>query len=146
MPLENQNDIGVLFPGRVVKIANGEVRVSPFMFQDIPKVLALIAKYPQFFKPGAPIDAQKLIIEGWKDVLELLALGLRVQPEWFNDLAAEDGFALLDAVLEENIDFFTKHVMPLMNKWVGKAVSAGQTGLQDSLPTATASRMLEPTH
>ena len=117
-------EINILFPGREITLSSGEtVTIKPFTFGQIPKAMKLAQKIGDilvtFVKEGSLGDKTKMaglimhvITEGGEDLLQLIALGIGKERAWFDTLQSDDGLNVTLAFMEENIDFFTKKMMP----------------------------------
>lgn len=130
------NDLEVLFPGRDVEIRGQTLRVSPFTARQLPKVFALARDIMPAFKQadGDLMGAFALIGD---PILELAALSLGKKIEIFDRMLPDDMIAVLSAVMEENYDFFTQKIEPMM-AGVMEAIAQKAKAKTDSAPSSNA--------
>lgn len=117
-------ELSTLFPQKIIVLSNGDtVNISPFKFGQLPQALKLATKIghllAELVKDGKIKDKNQmaglvihLVSEGGEDLLNLIALGIGKNREWFDSLQSDDGLTLTIAFLEVNLDFFTKKMMP----------------------------------
>lgn len=117
-------ELKTLFPGRdVVVVADGKeesIRISPFPFGQIPKVTAVFSDLAPVFL-AAKGDMLFIISEGGESVMKILSIAAKKPREWFDTLSADSGVDLLQAVVEENKEFFEKKMGPKLEKLISSA-------------------------
>jgi hypothetical protein len=106
-------DLKALFPGQEV-VAGGEtIKVSPFAFGQLPKVAKCFASIKDVIEGG---DLIVIASVGGEDLIELLCLAAKKARSWFDTLPADEGLALMAAVIQVNRDFFVQRMSPVLQR------------------------------
>lgn len=112
------DDLKVIFPGRDVQTRIGVINVSPFRSRKFPAALALLSEIAPKIAQAKEFEGVKAILKaielGGEPVYQLMALALGKPVEIFDELLLDDTMALFTAVVEENYDFFTQKVIPMV--------------------------------
>lgn len=115
------SNLDVLFPGRDVKIRDASapegfqtIRVNPFFARQLPKVFALARDLMPAIK-AANGDVMAALALAGDPILEIAALAIGKPLAVFDTMLPDDLIRVLNAVVEENHDFFTQKVGPLMS-------------------------------
>ncbi len=133
------SDMETLFPGRQVTAGGETLTITPLFFGDVPLASQKLAPVVKAVASSLGKSDQSimdmasswvdLLAAGGEDLLMFLAWSVKKPREWFNTLGMDDGLAILQAVYEENVDFFNRHVLPLL---VRAPVEPPQTGATSS--------------
>lgn len=126
-----QDELKTLFPEVEVTLKSGEVvTVYPLKFGQLAKAAGLmtnvvgsaIVGYNDLLAdPNSTASAiGRALIESGEDLYNLLALGLKRDRAWFDELDMDDGIKLTTTFVEVNSDFFVKQALPLVLKSLGK--------------------------
>jgi hypothetical protein len=159
---DGAKDLAALLPGRDVQCKGESIRVLPLFFGQYPKAVKLVRPLATVLQESGafsmrPVtdDAGKTqmqfgIAENWlgslPDVLEkggealiqFFAYAIGKPRDWFDTLPGDEGFALAEAILKENADFFVQRIMPLLTASGLLTASTGPDGgpsLQGSTAT-----------
>ena len=123
------NQLEVLFPtGKTITISNRTFSIIPFKFGQLPKIIKAISKaqttVQQLELSGDKVAQQAAMItvlsECGTDLISLLADILDVDQSFIEELEMDEAVELLSAFFEVNADFFTKRVVPLLQKALSK--------------------------
>ena len=141
------NDMETLFPGRQVTAGGETLTISPIKFGQITqasKMLAPVIKAvsSSLGKPDQSIMDMAsswvdLLAAGGEDLLLFLAWTIGKPREWFDTLGMDDGLAILQAVYEENVDFFNRRVLPLLAQAPAESPQTGATSSENLSPPVT---------
>lgn len=127
------NELEVINPvGKQIKIKDENLTITPFKFGELPRVfravdpilVELTNALQHRNNHAAMLSA--LMASAGDNVLDLITVGVRKPREWVEQLDSDEGLELFAAVLEVNVDFFVKKVLPRLNKTL-EAVVPGQT-------------------
>ena len=131
------SDMETLFPGRQVTAGGETLTITPLFFGNVPlatEKLAPVIKAvsSSLGKPDQSImdiasSWVDLLAAGGEDLLMFLAWYVNKPREWFNTIGMDDGLALLQAVYEENVDFFNRRVLPLLARAPAESPQTGAT-------------------
>lgn len=117
---------------RVVTIRGEAIAVPPFASKKLARAARLAAPLVESFANGfefSPASALKLL-EHTDDVIRLCALATDKDEEFVGNLDPAELMAVATAVVEENADFFIRHLVPLATSAMGQfakvAAGAGQ--------------------
>lgn len=122
------DQIETLFPtGKTITISNKEFHIIPFKFGQLPKVIKALNK-AQLTVESLKIDNTKIdqavmltvLSECGTDLIVLLADILNEDKSFIEELEMDEAIILLQAFFEVNADFFTKRVVPLLQKALNK--------------------------
>jgi len=128
-------DLKILLPEQEITVNETEVlTIKPFTFGKLPKVIKQAGAIINMFS-SLPVsvfdeegelkldDPAVLIIltthmaDGGENLIDILCLGTGKSKEWVEDLSAGDGILLLMKVWEINKDFFTRQLLPKLQKF-----------------------------
>jgi hypothetical protein len=123
-----------LFPqGKEIQVGGKRITIKPIGFGKFPKVLKILdgLKVPE----GAETNS-KVLFDIVKDnadaMLDLCALGSGLDRKDLEDLPMDEGLELVQAILEVNVDFFAKTLLPKITEMTGKLATAAE-GLNASI-------------
>lgn len=134
------SDLATIFPATEVTLSTGEVLViKPFKFGQLPKVMHLsrgiFGHIQALFSSGADLSDAALISEvlahGGEQFIQLIALAVNKDREWFDELEAVDGVQLATTFLEVNVSFFAQKLLPELKK-SAQSLNKIQPGLMQS--------------
>lgn len=133
--MDTTMDLKVLLPDQEITVNGNEVLIiKPFTFGRLPKVIKQAGAIINMFS-SLPVsvfdeegeirldDPAVLIIltthmaDSGENLVDILCLGTGKSREWVEDLSAGDGILLLMKVWEINKDFFTRQLLPKMQKF-----------------------------
>lgn len=97
--------------GEAIKIAPLKLGQLPVIFEKMKTVTAILMN-----NELTPEALTEMLSSGSTEVFDLMSLVLKKDREWIDDLDLDDGVALLTAILEVNLDFFVRKVLPLITK------------------------------
>ncbi len=95
---------------KVVTVAGSTVELTPIRLGELPRFLAAVR--PLAADLSAEPDWFDLLARHGEAVLELLALTIRRERAWVNDLSLDEAVTLAAAVFEVNADFFVGQLAP----------------------------------
>ncbi|MDE2455665.1 MAG: hypothetical protein KGL43_18920 [Burkholderiales bacterium] len=154
-------DLETLAPTPREVTAKGDtVAIAPFYFGQFPRVMGLLRQIGQQVQ-GTGImsistgggNAQFSLASNWAERLpevfeqagepwlDLLAMAIGKPRKWFDTLAADEGLLLSQAMVEVNLDFFARKLLPLIQGMTGAPISqaTGAPSSPDSSPSGTGS-------
>lgn len=140
---------------RVVHIDGGPIVVRPVRVGDLPEFLRRgEGLFKAVFNEQSEADWVELIVAHLHDATGWVALGSGVPRERLEKLPADDAFALTQAVVEVNLDFFAGRVARAVNVLVARLATAlsatsapgSTTPAPGSSPAATAEPTSPGTH
>jgi hypothetical protein len=127
-------DLKVLLPEQEIVVGGEILIIKPFTFGKLPKVIKQAGAVINMFT-ALPVtvfdefgelrldDPAVLIIltthmaEGSDVLIDLMCLGSCKTREWIEELSAEDGIVLMFKIWEINKDFFTRQLLPRLQKF-----------------------------
>jgi len=153
------NDLDILFPDGYPVMVNGEeLRVQPFPFRRFPKVSKLLvpimqalvqqdisAFNPQMLESSSTNERLATVgdlmcklftlagDEG-ENFLELLALAIKKDVDWFDNVSMDEGVSIAIAVFHANKDMIVKKIFPMVQAL--SVTSAGVLSSANSSQTA----------
>lgn len=107
------DDLKALFPGQEVDAGGETIKVSPFVFGQLPKVAKCFASIKGAIEGGNLIE---IASAGGEDLLALLCLAVNKPRVWFDTLPSDEGLALMAAVIQVNRDFFVQRMNPTLQR------------------------------
>lgn len=131
------SDLETLFPQREVVVRGGTITVLPLFFGQYPKAMKLMRPLFETVKdagifyvvenqekktvnfaiaPDWPLKLPQLIEEGGEALIAFLGFCIAKPREWFDAVPGDEGFELTKAVFEANADFFSKRILPMLQK------------------------------
>jgi len=141
------SDMETLFPGRQVTAGGETLTIAPIKFGQITqasKMLAPVIKAvsSSLGKPEQSIMDMAsswvdLLAAGGDDLLIFLAWAIGKPREWFDTLGMDDGLSLLQAVYEENVDFFNRRVLPMLAQAPAESPQTGAASSESLSPSVT---------
>lgn len=138
------NELETLFPHPQEAIVGDEIiEITPLKIGEIPKLLKALKGV------SLPMDGQGnlnvlglLSGEHGESVLDAVAIAVRKPRAWLDDLPADEALELAFAVVEANVDFFVRRILPLIEAEMEQVTRRlGQTASSASSPTATPGEM-----
>lgn len=160
----SENDLAALLPGRDVVCKGETITVMPLYFGQYPTagklarplVMALATSgvfgvkevtdeagkksVEMALSDGWIASLPTILADGGEAMMAFFAFAIKKPRDWFDDLMADEGFELAEAILRENYDFFVRRVLPMLQKAGLLKVSAttdGAASLPASLQPAT---------
>ena len=125
------DDLKVLAPQETVSTKLGGVVVKPFKFTQFPRVIEILSG----FSSSINIDnleagdiVNLLMRNQGEDLFELLCMASGKDKEWLDELEADEGIELLMKVVEQNMDFFNKKLIPSIAKFSQTVTSVATDG------------------
>jgi len=142
-------EVKQLFPqGKTITLKGKDVVVRPFGFGKFPKVLKLMkdvkldsvpADVAALTESVQKMNIMTLLADNADTVVELSALAIGQPLAYFDDLPADEGVVLCQAIVEVNADFFIARLQPkLLLAFSGLSQSVGGMLSQGSSQPATA--------
>lgn len=141
------DDLKTLFPDFRAQLRAGEIECNPFGLEQFAQVGAILKKYGSLV---ASVQgdvrladlALKLLGEGGEvaaDCLKLISLSTGLSVADLGKLRGDEQFALLEKVLEANLDFFLRRIGPAIRQAMALfGFSAGAPSLPASSDSAGA--------
>lgn len=125
-------DIEKVVPKAVeVTIKSETLTIKPFKFAQLPKVFKLIQPILDTLNTlqgqSRPALIAAIIAEHGDRVVELVKMTTGKDQAWADELDMDEGASILGAILEVNLDFFIKGVLPTIVGRINKATPTGQT-------------------
>ncbi|EXI92833.1 MAG: hypothetical protein AW12_00313 [Candidatus Accumulibacter sp. BA-94] len=110
------SDLETLIPPGVELVIGGEaLTIKPLKVGQLPAFLRAIA--PAIQELTSPeIDWLRLFGERGDDLLSAIAIAVGRPRTWLDELAADDAILLAAKVIEVNADFFTRTVIPKLDR------------------------------
>lgn len=113
--------IEVLFPEVELTIGGEVIKIKPFTFGELPKVMKVMSKVAipaqAALNNGTISDIGSTIqifAEGGDDLIAIMATNIGKPVSFINNLAQDEGIKLLKAFYEVNASFFKGSVLPLL--------------------------------
>lgn len=139
-------DISAVIPElKILVIAGVDVVIRQIKIGQLPAVLRAVQPLAHMLKQDGPLDLPNMFMLYADDCLTLLqALSGRPR-DWVDVLEVDDAIKLFSALLEANLDFFVRRVLPLLPEVMGQlrgkvdqlSALAGPTASNASSATAT---------
>lgn len=121
------NELDTLIPQPVtLTIADKTLDILPIKVGRLPAFLRAVAPFMGAFKAGENVDFMALLTAHGESVLDACAVGAGVERAWIDDLDPAQLVQIAQAVVEVNLDFFTRSLAPALTgaaKGVGQALS-----------------------
>lgn len=112
------SDLDVLFPNREIEIAGEMIKISPYKFKHLPKVMDMLEKISE--STQGKITMQAMLIAALKkfseESFEFIGWSLNKKKEWVEELNLKDATLILTTLWEVNRDFFVQEVLPLLEE------------------------------
>ncbi|MGZ3322012.1 MAG: DUF6631 family protein [Xanthobacteraceae bacterium] len=128
------DDLKALFPGQEVAAGGEIIKVSPFVFGQLPKVAKCFASIKGVIEDGNLIE---IASAGGEDLLQLLCLAAKKDRAWFDTLPSDEGLNLMAAVIRVNRDFFVQRMAPVLQRLTQAMNGTGAQSSPDSSAPAT---------
>jgi len=129
------DDLKTLVPQETISTKLGEVVVKPFKFTQFPRVIEILSG----FSSAVNLDnleakdiVNLLMRNQGEDLFELLCMASGKDKKWLDELEADEGIELLMKVVEQNMDFFNKKLIPSIKKFSQTVTDAGTDGENSS--------------
>jgi hypothetical protein len=128
--------LAVLFPDKIIKTAQGSVTVRPFPFNNWAKAVSIVSKYITKFRGFDDVSIEntvvehlpQMMLEAGDDLVSLILLSVDRDQAFIDGLSGEDGFALLQEVIEVNGDFFLQKILPMARNLAARMARKSGTG------------------
>ncbi len=124
------NDLDTLVPQGIELVIDGEpLVIKPLKVGQLPGFLRAISPVMQQIS-STEIDWLALFGERGDDLLSAIAIAVGKPRAWVDELAADEAILLAAKVIEVNADFFTRTVMPRLDRVLaaGLKVPAAKVG------------------
>ena len=125
------DDLKVLAPQETISTKLGAVVVKPFKFTQFPRVIEILSG----FSSSVNVDnleagdiVNLLMRNQGEDLFELMCMASGKDKEWLDELEADEGIELLMKVVEQNMDFFNKKLIPSITRFSQTVTSAATDG------------------
>ncbi len=119
----------------VINIQGEDLTIKPFKFTQIPQVAKhaqpIIDELHSLSKAGVTDKAAlttAIIAKCGDGIVDLIRIATGKDQAWLDQLGMDDGFTLMGAIVEVNVDFFIKAVLPAIISRVQKT-QIGQISL-----------------
>jgi hypothetical protein len=124
IPEKKQDELEILFEGpKTFQVGDETITIRPFKFGELPKVIALLRSVGGTF---AHHKSQNTLntVEGMMDIIAVggenliasLAMNTGKPREYFDTLDMDVGTQIMIDFVGINIGFFTKRVLPMLQK------------------------------
>ena len=113
----SKDPMDTLFPEEEVELGGEKFNISPFTFGQIPKVVKRLKNVAGVLDQedfGSITSMMELLIQGGDDIIELVALVLKKDKEWVEELNQEDAIKAISIIITSNHDFFVKRILPIV--------------------------------
>ncbi|MXS85292.1 hypothetical protein ABO04_05000 [Nitrosomonas sp. HPC101] len=135
MNMENNvshSDLDDLIPPVIeVSVAGEVIAVTPIKVKELTAFAQAIAPLLQALGGGvgqnwADLNISTLLMNHTDTVIRAVAIGIRREVEFVNNLDIDELIKLGNAVVEVNVDFFIQKVLPEIKQGVGRIVSMAE--------------------
>jgi len=103
-----------------IVIADQEVIIRQIRIGQLPAVLRAVQPLSHMLMQAAPLDIKSMLMLYADDCLTLLQVLSGRPRDWVDALEVDDAIALFSALLEVNLDFFVRRVLPLLPQVMGQ--------------------------
>ena len=125
------DDLKVLAPQETISTKLGAVVVKPFKFTQFPRVIEILSGFSSSVNVDN-LDAgdivNLLMRNQGEDLFELMCMASGKDKQWLDELEADEGIELLMKVVEQNMDFFNKKIIPSITRFSQTVTSAATDG------------------
>lgn len=140
--MNEMREVELLFPkGKDVSLKGKTYHVKPFGFGQFPIILKMMDGFSaeNLKEQGNTAETLFMLIkDNAAGIIEICALAVGEKKEFFLDLPPDEGLTLIQAILEVNVDFFTKRLLPILTGMFEKLTeSVGAASLPSSSKTVT---------
>lgn len=138
---EHSNELAVLTPPVIEVVVGGEViTVTPIKVRELmafaQAVSPILKMLNEADQDWAGLNVSTLLMNHTEAVIRTVAIGIRRDIEFINDLGIDELVKLSNAVIEVNVDFFIQRVLPAIRQGFGRIASmaeSSQAGGQSSI-------------
>ena len=126
----SESDLDTVIPAgpRTIPTRNGDFIVGPITMNKVSRVMKALQPLQHFFKGGWENVDQglffELIAEHAEAMQELAAAGIGCDREKIGALLPDDFVEVFMALVQENLDFFIRSVLPKLSEAMALAVAA----------------------
>lgn len=123
-------DVDALTPAIAAEVeANGErIEVMPLAIGRLARVLKVGQPILTELSGGdGTLDLLALAANHGERLIEVTAIALDREAAWVQALPADEFLALAGAVIEQNADFFSRRVLPMLEKTTGQLAGVMET-------------------
>ncbi|NDP58003.1 MAG: hypothetical protein GZ090_01410 [Oxalobacteraceae bacterium] len=147
IPAAAAADISAVIPEyQSIFIAGQEVIIRQIRIGQLPAVLRAVQPLSHMLIQADALDIKSMLMLYADDCLTLLQVLAGRPREWVDALEVDDAITLFSALLEANLDFFARRVLPLLPQVMGQlrgkaeqlSTLAGPTASKASSKMATA--------
>lgn len=114
------DDLKILAPQETISTKLGNVIVKPFKFTQFPRVIEILSGFSSSINVDnlSAGDIVNLLMRNQgEDLFELLCMASGKDKSWLDELEADEGIELLMKVVEQNMDFFNRKLIPSIAKF-----------------------------
>jgi len=133
------SDLETLIPQGAELVIDGEpLVIKPLKVGQLPAFLRAISPVMQHLS-SAEIDWLALFGQRGDDLLSAIAIAVGKPRGWVDELATDEAIVLAAKVIEVNADFFTRTVMPKLDRAFAGALTVPPPpkGAAGSMPSNT---------
>lgn len=141
--MTENNELEQLQPQSVVvKVRAEAVIVTPILVKELAAFTKAVASMLQTIQEADPDNLMTILLMSHTEaIIRAIAIGIRRDMDFVNNLDIDDLVKLGNAVLEVNIDFFIQRVLPALQQ--GRAhlmdmLAKAQDGQKSTLPFGAA--------
>jgi hypothetical protein len=121
--MSEATELQVLFPeGRSVVVDGETFTLTQFKMKHFPlvielmkKVFDVVTRHTEAKTLQTPQALTEIALAGWSELVALVSVNTGKDIAWVGDLDYDKGLALIIALAEVNIGFFTTKVLPMLN-------------------------------
>lgn len=123
-------DLDALLPKSVdVKIGEETITISPFKFKAVKAVSAHVALFraklaEEDGEEDAKLGVMQLALDHTEEILDVIKLATGKDAAWCDELGMDNVLDLLGAIIEVNLDFFSRLLVPKV-KAMSERIAAG---------------------
>lgn len=107
----------------VVEVGARRIEIMPVRVRELPAFVRAVGPALGDLQRGVPIP--DLLAAHAESLIDAVAVGARVERAWLDDQDADTLFALVEAVIEVNLDFFLARLAPrlaaVVDRWMARA-------------------------
>lgn len=131
----SNDDLKILVPQETISTKMGDVEIKPFKFTQFPRVIEILSGFASALSmdnlEAADIVGLLMKNQG-EDLFELMRLASGKDRQWLDELEADEGIELLMKVVEQNMDFFKKKLIPSITKFSEAVANVAADGGKSS--------------
>lgn len=126
--VQAQTDLAsLLATEKTINIGGKDVVVKKMRVKQIPPVIATISPFAHLLKSykdqGEQFDMMQVVLYHNVEALQLVKILCDEEPEFVDELDIEELVVLVTAIVEVNLDFFVRRVLPLLSGEMARLAS-----------------------